>query len=48
MTDEDYSDDLALLVNTPAQAASLMYSLEQALGGIGLYVNAKQNRVHVF
>ena len=40
MTDADYTDDQMLLANTPAQAESLLYSLEQASGGIGLYVNA--------
>ena len=30
MTDTDYADDLALLVNTPAQDEFLLYSLEQA------------------
>ena len=27
ITDEDYQDDLALLVNTPTQAESLLHSL---------------------
>ena len=38
--DADYTDDIALLANTPTQAKSLLHSLEQAAGGIGLYVNA--------
>ena len=29
-----------LLPNAPAQAESLLYSLEQVVGGIGLHVNA--------
>ena len=33
MTNADYSDDLTLLVNTPAQAKSLLLRLEQASGG---------------
>ena len=37
--DADYADDIALLANTPAQAESLLHSLEQAAGGIGLHVN---------
>ena len=35
MTDTDYTDDLVLLANTPAQAKSLLHSLEQAARGIG-------------
>ena len=35
----DYADDIALLANTPAQAESLLHSLEQASAGIGLHVN---------
>ena len=37
--DEDYTNDIALLANTPTQAESLLHSLEQAAGGIGLHVN---------
>ena len=44
--DTDYADDIALLVNTPAQAKSLLHSLEQAAGGIGLHVNAEK-KIHV-
>ena len=36
----DYADDIALLANTPAQAETLLHSLEQAAAGIGLHVNA--------
>ena len=39
MTDADYADDLTLLVNTLAQAESLLLSLEQAVRGIGLCMN---------
>ena len=42
ITDTAYADDIALLANTPAQAESLLYSLERAAGGIGLHVNADQ------
>ena len=38
LTDLNYTDDKALLVNTPAQAESLLHSLEQAAGGIGIYM----------
>ena len=37
--DVDYTDGIALLANTPAQAKSLPHSLEQAAAGIGLHVN---------
>ena len=40
ITDADYTDDIALLLNTPAQAETLLHSLEQAAAGIGLHVNA--------
>ena len=39
----DYADDVALLANTSTQAESLLHSLEQAAGGIGLYMNTKQS-----
>ena len=42
MTDADYANDLVLLANTPAQAESLLHSLEQAGGGIGLHMNANK------
>ena len=34
-----YTDDIALLANTPTQAKSLLHNLEQAAGGIGLHMN---------
>ena len=40
ITDADYADDIALLVNTPNQAQTLLHSLERAAAGIGLHVNA--------
>ena len=40
ITDADYADDLALLVNTPNEAKTLLHSLERAAAGIGLHVNA--------
>ena len=40
MADADYTDDIALLANTPVQAQTQLHSLEQAAGVIGLYVNA--------
>ena len=40
ITDADYAEDTVLLANTPAQAESLLHSLEKAAGGMGLYANA--------
>ena len=40
ITDANYSDDIALLANTPNQAETLLHSLERATAGIGLHVNA--------
>ena len=39
ITNGDYADDIALLAKTPTQVESLLYSLEQAAGGIALHVN---------
>ena len=44
----DYTDDIALLVNTPTQGEYLLQSLEQAAGGAGLYVNADQTECMCF
>ena len=38
----DYPDNLVVLANTPAQAESLLHSLEQAAGDIGLHLNANK------
>ena len=40
ITDADYADDIAKLANTPNQAETLLHSLERAVAGIGLHVNA--------
>ena len=40
ITDADYADDIALLANIPNQAETLLHSLERAVAGIGLRVNA--------
>ena len=42
ITDADYADDKALQANTPIQVKSLLPSLEQAAGGIGLRINAEK------
>ena len=48
MTDADNADNLALLTNTPAQAESLLHSLEQAVIDIGLYVEANKTEYMCF
>ena len=40
ITDADYTDDIAILANTPDQAETLLHSLERAAANLGLYVNA--------
>ena len=40
ITDADYTDDIALLENGPTQVETLLHSLERAVAGIGLHVNA--------
>ena len=40
ITNADYTDDIAILANTPNQAETLLHSLERAAEGIGLHVNA--------
>ena len=46
--DTNYADDIALLANTPAQAESLIHSLERAAAGIGLHVNAPKTEYMCF
>ena len=46
--DVDYADDIALLANTPAQAETLLHSLERAAAGIGLYVNTHKTEYLCF
>ena len=40
ITDVGYANDIALLANAPAQAETLLHSLEHATTGIGFHVNA--------
>ena len=40
ITNADYTNDIAILANTPNQAETLLHSLEWAAAGIGLHVNA--------
>ena len=42
MTDTNYADALALLVNASTQTKSLQHSSEQAAEGIGFYLNANK------
>ena len=37
---KDYDDDIAIQANAPNQAETLLHSLERAVAGIGLHVNA--------
>ena len=48
ITDADYADDIALLANTPNQAETLLHSLERAVAGIGLHVNAHKTEYMCF
>ena len=48
ITDVDYADDLALLAYSPAQAESLLHSLEQAAAGKGPHVNADKSEYACF
>ena len=48
ITDTDYANDIAILVNTPAQAETLLHSLERATAGIGLHVNAHKTEYMCF
>ena len=42
ITDADNADDIALLANVPAQAETLVHTLERPAAGIGLHVNAQK------
>ena len=48
ITDTDYADDIVLLANTPAQAETLLHSLEWAAAGIGLHVSADKTEYMCF
>ena len=48
ITDADYVDDIAFLADTPAQAKTLLHSLERAAAGIGLHVNADKTEYMCF
>ena len=44
----DYADDVALLANTPAQAKTLLHSLERTSADIDLIVNADMTEYRCF
>ena len=46
--DADYTDDIAILANTPNQAETLLHSLERTAAGIGLHVNAHKTEYMCF
>ena len=48
ITDADYAGDIVLLANAPAQAETLIHSLERAAAGIGLHVNAHKTEYMCF
>ena len=48
ITDADYTDDIALLANTPNKAETLLHSLERDAVGIGLHVNAHKTEFMCF
>ena len=48
ITDTDYADNIAILANAPAQAETLLHSLERATAGIGLHVNAHKTEYMCF
>ena len=48
ITDTDYTDDIAILANTPAQAETLLHSLERAAAGIGLHFNTHKTEYMSF
>ena len=47
ITDADYADDIALLANSPAQAESLLHSLERNSRWHRFLYQRRQNRIHV-
>ena len=48
ITDADYADDIAILANVPAQAETLMLSLERAAAGIGPHINVHKTGYRCF
>ena len=48
ITDANYTDDIAILANAPAQTKTLLHTLERAAAGIGLHVNAHKTEYMCF
>ena len=48
ITDADYTDDIAILANTPNQSETLLQILERATAGIRLHVNAHKTEYMCF
>ena len=48
ITDADYADDIVLLANAPAQAETLLHSLERGAAGISFHVNAHKTKYMCF
>ena len=48
ITDADYADDIALLVNRHAKAESLLHSLEKAAGSMSLHVTVDKTEYMCF
>ena len=48
LTNANYADDIVLLANAPAQAETLLHSLEIAAAGISLHVNAHKTEYMCF
>ena len=48
ITDADYTNDIELLANAPAQTESLLHCLKRAAAGIGFHVNAHMTEYMCF
>ena len=48
ITNADYTDDIAILANTPVQAETLLHTLKRAAADIGLHVNAHKTEYMCF
>ena len=48
ITNADYTDDIVLLANAPAQTETMLHSLERAAVGIGLHVNAHRQTDRIY
>ena len=48
ITDADHASEIALMVNTPAPAETLLHSLERAAASIGRHVNAHKTEYMCF